>query len=1038
MRKNFRWLAAILLLLGCQAWAQDSIGTIEKNFRNTPENQKLGVYWYWVAGNMSKDGVVKDLQAMKEVGINRAFIGMIGEEQGVPQGPVRLFTDEWWDILHTMFKTAGELGIEIGLFNSPGWSQSGGPWVEPEQAMRYLGYAKDTLTGPAKFSGRLPLVGEDAQPVKVLAFPLRTASVEFAASEAADGTFTLKADRESTIRSILVKPVEKVVTSPAALYAKVDGKKVLVEEFFIDRSNSATNVGFDPFAPIVISIPETVSDEFELKVKPGVVSSIVLSDQPVVERYPEKSLAKMWQTPHPMWGAYMWREQPEYSGICASQVMDITEYVAEDGTLVWDVPAGEWVVMNTAMLPTGAVCSPAPVEGTGLETDKMSKKHIRTHFDNYLGEILRRIPAEDRKTFKVCVEDSYETGGQNWTDNMIEDFKAAYGYDPVPFLPVMSGVVVGSEDMSDRFLWDLRRLIADEVSYNYVGGLREVANANGLTTWLENYGHWGFPGDFLQYGSQSDEIAGEFWSFGDLGDIENRIASSCGHIYGKKMVWAESFTCGGPDFTQYPGQMKQRGDRFFTEGINASLYHLYIQQPDDRLPGHNAWFGNEFNRKNTWFSQLDVFNNYIKRCNYMLQQGRYVADVAYFLGDDCPKMTGTRDPEIPKGYSYDYINSDVILKAEVKDGKLTLESGMQYSVLVLPKITTMRPELITKLEKLVSDGLVILGPAPKKSPSMKGYPECDEIVRTVASRMWKDDIDPFSRSVRYGKGRIYKDASLEQIFSDLGIVPDFVADDSQLPLQFIHLRLADGEYYFVSNQGDKPISFDGIFRVTGKTPELWNPLTQDVRDLTEYRTLTGTMKIPMFLEPYESSFIVFRKATDKASSHGCNYPEKKVLQTIDTPWTVAFEAGRGGHETPVVFNTLYDWSTSDDYKIKYFSGNATYSNSFKLKKLPAEEVYIDLGKVMVMAKVKVNGEYAGGVWTAPYRLNITKFLKKGTNTVEIEVVNCWRNRLIGEKEAVPEAERFTFQTSTYLNKDSELQPSGLLGPVEIQTYNYSE
>ena len=746
----------------------------------------------------------------------------------------------------------------------------------------------------------------------------------------------------------------------------------------------------------------------------------------------------MWQTPHPMWGAYMWREQPEYSGICASQVMDITEYVAEDGTLVWDVPAGEWVVMNTAMLPTGAVCSPAPVEGTGLETDKMSKKHIRTHFDNYLGEILRRIPAEDRKTFKVCVEDSYETGGQNWTDNMIEDFKAAYGYDPVPFIPVMSGVVVGSEDMSDRFLWDLRRLIADEVSYNYVGGLREVANANGLTTWLENYGHWGFPGDFLQYGSQSDEIAGEFWSFGDLGDIENRIASSCGHIYGKKMVWAESFTCGGPDFTQYPGQMKQRGDRFFTEGINASLYHLYIQQPDDRLPGHNAWFGNEFNRKNTWFSQLDVFNNYIKRCNYMLQQGRYVADVAYYLGDDCPKMTGTRDPEIPKGYSYDYINSDVILKAEVKDGKLTLESGMQYSVLVLPKITTMRPELITKLEKLVSDGLVILGPAPKKSPSMKGYPECDEIVRTVASRMWKDDIDPFSRSVRYGKGRIYKDASLEQIFSDLGIVPDFVADDSQLPLQFIHLRLADGEYYFVSNQGDKPISFDGIFRVTGKTPELWNPLTQDVRDLTEYRTLTGTMKIPMFLEPYESSFIVFRKATDKASSHGCNYPEKKVLQTIDTPWTVAFEAGRGGHETPVVFNTLYDWSTSDDYKIKYFSGNATYSNSFKLKKLPAEEVYIDLGKVMVMAKVKVNGEYAGGVWTAPYRLNITKFLKKGTNTVEIEVVNCWRNRLIGEKEAVPEAERFTFQTSTYLNKDSELQPSGLLGPVEIQTYNYSE
>ena len=690
------------------------------------------------------------------------------------------------------------------------------------------------------------------------------------------------------------------------------------------------------------------------------------------------------------------------------------------------------------MLPTGTLCSPAPVEGTGLETDKMSKKHIRTHFDNYLGQILKRIPAEDRKMFKVCVEDSYETGGQNWTDNLIEDFIAAYGYDPVPFIPVMSGVVVGSEDMSDRFLWDLRRLVADEVSYNYVGGLREVSNEHGLTTWLENYGHWGVPGDFLQYGSQSDEIAGEFWSFGDLGDIENRVASSCGHIYGKRKVWAESFTCGGPDFTQYPGQMKQRGDRFFTEGINATLYHLYIQQPDDRVPGVNAWFGNEFNRHNTWFSQLDVFNDYIKRCNYMLQQGRYVADVAYFLGEDCPKMTGMKDPELPEGFSFDYINSDVVMKACVKDGKLTLESGMQYSVLVLPKIKTMRPELLEKLETLVRDGLVILGPAPERSPSMKGYPECDVKVRGIAARMWRNNTDPFSRSVSYGKGRIYKDASLEEVFADLGIAPDFTTEDPALPIQFIHLRLADGEYYFVSNQGDKAISFDGLFRVQGKTPELWNPLTKDVRDLRQYRTLTKTTKVPMRLEAYESSFIVFRKDTDKAVSEGCNYPEKSVLATIDTPWTVAFQEKRGGPEAPVTFDTLYDWTTSDDPRIKYFSGDATYTNSFKLKKLPQGEVYVDLGKVMVMAKVKVNGEYAGGVWTAPYRLNITNLLRKGVNTIEVEVVNCWRNRVIGEKEAIPANERFTFQTATYLNKDSELQPSGLLGPIELQIYDYGK
>jgi len=1039
MRIKFTWLAAMMMLLGGSAFAQDSIGTVEQKFKNTPESQKLAVYWYWMNGNMSKDGVVKDLQSMKAVGINRVQIGMIGPGQGAPEGPVKMFTDEWWDILHTMFKTATDLNIEVGLFNCPGWSQSGGPWVKPSQAMRYLGYAKDTLVGPQKFVGKLPEVGKDAQAVRVLAYPLTEASATTSADFADPANIAIKCDKPMVVRSVIVEPVHKQAEVPATLFVKDGDSCKEVETFLINRSNAATNVGFDPYAPIVISVPEVYGSEFVLKVKPGVVQNVTLSDQPVVERYPEKSFAKMWPTPHPMWDAYMWRDQPEFSDakvLSDADVQDISSLMAEDGTLTWTVPAGKWVVMRTAMLPTGAECSPAPTEGTGLETDKMSKEHIRAHFDNYLGVILKKIPAEDRKTFKIVVEDSYETGGQNWTDNLIDDFKKAYGYDPVPYIPVMSGTVIGSEDMSDRFLWDLRRLIADEVSYNYVGGLREVSHEHGLTTWLENYGHWGYPGEFMQYGSQSDEIGGEFWSFGDLGDIENRVASSCGHVYGKEKVWAESFTCGGPDFTQYPGQMKQRGDRFFTEGINATLYHLYIQQPDDRVPGINAWFGNEFNRNNTWFAHLDVFNDYIKRCNYMLQQGRYVADVAYFLGEDCPKMTGTRDPEIPEGYSYDYLNGEALMDAAMVAGKLTLASGMQYSVLVLPKIKTMRPELLAKIESLVADGLVVLGPAPEKSPSLQGYPECDAKVKALASKMWKDDVDPFSRSTRYGKGRIYKDASLEQVFADLGIAADFTSDDPDLPLQFIHLRLADGEYYFVSNQSDKPLEFDAMFRVMGKTPELWNPLTKDVRDLTEYKTLTKVTKVPMKLEAFESSFVVFRKDTDKASSNGCNYPEKNVVMTLDSPWTVAFQEKRGGPEAPVTFNTLHDLTTDKDIHIKYFSGIATYTNTFKLKKLPEGEAYIDLGKVMVMAKVKVNGEYAGGVWTAPYRLNISGLLKKGVNTVEVEVVNCWRNRLIGEKDAIPEAERFTFQTSTYLNKDSELQSSGLLGPVEIQTYKF--
>ena len=739
-----------------------------------------------------------------------------------------------------------------------------------------------------------------------------------------------------------------------------------------------------------------------------------------------------------MWDAYLWREQPGGDAdacVQASQVVDLTDRMASDGTLTWSVPEGKWVVMRTAMMPTGSMDGPAPIEGRGLETDKMSKEHINAHFDNYIGLILKRIPAQDRKTFRIVVEDSYETGGQNWTDHMIEDFKRAYGYDPVPFMPVYSGVVVGSREQSDRFLWDVRRLIADEISYNYVGGLREASHRHGLTTWLENYGHWGFPGEFLQYGSQSDEIAGEFWSFGELGNIENRSASSCGHIYGKQKVWAESFTCGGPDFTQYPGQMKQRGDRFFTEGINATLLHLYIQQPDDRVPGINANFGNEFNRNNTWFSQMDVFARYLKRCNYMLQQGRYVADVAYFLGEDAPKMTGVRNPELPRGYSFDYVNAEVLMDAHVDKGKLTLKSGMQYSVLVLPKIRTMRPALLRKLKQLVADGLVLQGPAPSKSPSLQDYPQCDAEVQALAEEMWQTADQPFASCVGYGKGRIYPQASIEQIMNDLGIVPDFTTDDVALPVMFIHQTFDDGEYYFVSNQSDQTISFDAVFRAQGKKPELWNPLTAELRWLPEYAALTKATKIPLVLQPYESSFIVFRSAADATPVEGRNYPERQIVSRIETPWTVTFQSGRGGPAEPVSFEQLTDWIQHADNRIKYFSGTATYTNTFKVSKLPTAPVYIDLGKVMVMAKVKINGSYVGGVWTAPYRLNISSALRKGKNTVEVEVVNCWRNRLIGEK-LLPEADRFTFQTATYLNKDSELQPSGLLGPVVVEAYDY--
>ena len=1019
-----------------------SFASIEQGFRSIPDSVQTGVYWYWISDNISKEGVERDLEAMKVAGINRAFIGNIGID-GIPYGDHKLLSSEWWEVLHAALKKATELNIEIGIFNSPGWSQSGGPWVKSSQAMRYLASSDTIVAGPGRMQLTLPSVGKDEQDVCVIAYPALdkpVAEKSWAINKKSgqSSSSVLVFDKEATVRTLIYR-VNTPFKTTAKLWVKKGGKEELLRQFVIDRSNPALNVGFVPYAPVVISLPETSASQFRLEMSEEgeAAGNVTLTSSPMMERYPEKSLAKMFQTPLPMWDDYLWEKQPAVSDaslmVSPDAIKNVTEF-SKNGVLDWEVPEGKWVIRRMAMLPTGVTNSPAAPEATGPEIDKMSKKHVAFHFDAFIGDILKRIPEADRKTFKVVVQDSYETGGQNWTDDMISVFKERYGYDPVPYLPVLEGTVVGNPDISDRFLWDLRRLIADRVSYDYVGGLRDVCHQHGLTTWLENYGHWGFPGEFLQYGGQSDEIAGEFWSEGSLGDIENRAASSCGHIYGKRRVWAESFTSGGPAFCRYPYQMKQRGDRFFTEGINSSLLHVYIHQPfEDREPGLDAWFGNEFNRKNTWFSQMDVFTGYLKRCNFMLQRGDYVADVAYFIGEDAPKMTGICTPELPVGYSFDYINGEVLLqRASVEDGRIVLPSGMKYRLLVLPQLENMRPEILQKIKELLQAGACVIGPAPKYSPSLSDYPAADRKVQALASELWGDQTE----SVRtIGKGRLFMPAtSLQPVLEALNVKPDMRVN-SGTPVLFIHRATDEGDIYFISNQSENPVDINPSFRVAGKLPELWNPLTAEIRLLPEFTCADGVTTVPVRLEGFESSFIIFRKKGTPVKTTARNYPVKEVLATVTSPWQVDFEKGKRGPEEAVTFPALQDWTESTDPSIRYFSGKAIYTNRITLDELPQKALYLDLGKVMVMAKVKINGQYVGGVWTTPYRLPVGDFLRKGENLIEVEVVNNWRNRLIGDA-SLPEKERGTWTNVNPWNADSPLQSSGLIGPVEIQAYSY--
>tara|TARA_B110000261_G_scaffold127087_1_gene142077 strand:+ start:1 stop:2115 length:2115 start_codon:yes stop_codon:yes gene_type:complete len=698
-----------------------------------------------------------------------------------------------------------------------------------------------------------------------------------------------------------------------------------------------------------------------------------------------------------------------------------------EGNLNWEAPEGKWTVMRFGMTPTGVENHPAAPQGKGYEVDKANRELVRFHFENFIGEFLKRIPEESKSAFKYVIADSYETGSQNWTDGFEQKFEKRYGYNPIKYLPVFSGRIVGSVAESDRFLWDLRRAVADDVAYEYVGGLKEIANENGLKLWLENYGHWGFPSEFLMYGGQSDFISGEYWNEGTLGDIECKAASSAAHIYGKGRTSAECFTAGQRSFVRHPAMLKKRGDWGMTEGINHHVLHLYIHQPDsDKVPGTNAWFSTEFNRQNTWFEQGKTYFDYIRRSQHLLQQGAYAADLCYFIGEDAPIMTGATNPAVPKGYSFDYINAEVIMnRMTVKDGRLVLPDGMNYGMMVLPPLETMRPELLAKLEQLVSEGGKIYGQAPKTSPSLQNYPQSDEEVKILTSKLWAGD----AKIKTYGKGAVIVDIPLQDALNAFDINKDVAVSDDVL---WTHREQEGLEIYFLTNQSGKDIEVNPSFRVEGLKPQLWDAVTGEIKELSDYTVVDGRTSIPLKMEVDRSWFVVFSNASndlvEKATTE--NTPAYQVAQTIDTSWEINFESKNIAPKT-ITASELMDWSKSEDDLLKYYSGKANYTTTFTYQKSDAQDVVIDLGEVGVMATVTLNGKDVGTSWIAPYRLNITDALQEGENKLEIKVVNVWRNRLTGDK-ALPLEERTTSVLVDLITPAEEMISSGLIGPVTIR------
>jgi hypothetical protein len=1092
----------ISLGMGCKDYLTD-------NFASPPDTMTTSVYWYWINDNISTEGVINDLKAMKKAGINSVFIGNIGN-QPTPYGKVKLFSDEWWEVLHTAMKTAGELGIEVGMFNCPGWSHSGGPWIKPEQSMRHLASSETFIAGGKKVNVKLPVpslpsfykawaseytnnegkIVKDFQDVRTLAIPvsddyqsnlfdmagakvtvtnmhpLGSIAIDYPShdtlpssplvakyitSKNKESSITLRLPKTVAARSLIIYPASQC-NGKGKLQAKVNGEFITVAEYTLTRISLNPMVGFIPFSPVVAGFDKAIlSDEYRIVFNTdseAAFGKIILSPTAALDKYSEKTLARMYQHPNPAWTEYKWTAVNDVpagnnseTAIVPSNVVDITDKLQPDGTLVWDAPEGNWLVLRMGMLPNGALIEPVSPEGTGLEMDKLNPAFNQHHFDNFIGEVLRRIPAEDRKTFCVTIMDSWEGGSQMFTDNFIDSLRARYGYDPVPFLPVLTGHLVGSPEQSERFLWDVRQLASEMIS-DRIWHFSAIVNKHGIYSWIENYGDWGFSAEPLLFGKYSDRIGGEFWP--DRAEMRYiDIAASCAHVYNKPRVYAESFTSGA-GYYYYPGILKQEGDAAFAAGMTRSCLHVYIEQPyEDQYPGVESWFGVEFNRKNIWFPHIDLFTDYLKRCGFMLEQGLPVSDVAYFLGEDVPVNSGpfslhpnaVKDgvtvPVLPNGYRADYVNSDIINNAmSVKDGRIVLPHGISYSILVLPPFKTMRPEVLKSIERLVSEGAVVLGEAPQRSPSYQNYPNADKELKALADKMWGDTHQEKAKQRSYGKGKILSGMTIEEALATLNIVPDVKADAK---ITYAHRTTTDCEIYFISNQSGETIQISPEFRVTGKQPELWNPVDGKKRTLPAYVQKSESTVVPLQLESRESVFIVFSgKGNPKSSDIKDNFPELKTLVEITTPWTVKFESDKikRGPSEPVVFDKLQSWSLSNDKRIQYYSGTAVYNNTFTLDAKPSDNISIDLGKVGVMAKVKINGKYAGGAWTYPYRVDITDVVKKGANTVEIEVVNTWANRFIGES-LLPEKERFVKPRGGNWNASSKLQDAGLLETVKI-------
>jgi hypothetical protein len=1091
---------------------------LDRQFAHPPLEARPWVYWWFEGGYGDPQGMARDIAAMREKGIGGVMHMQTINAGGlpVPKEP-KMLSPEWDAWFGEALSVVRAAGLSMSASILDGWSH-GGWWVGKEDGAKQLVYSETQVEGPGALSVTLPQppsrigvyrdvavvafkenTARPAPPLEVRANNVKAGYCDeenWPAAHAVDGdpeTFwrtgtPCSPEKPAVLDVIYAQPM----TAAGALIAGMPKAGPAECELQVSDDGKSyrpvAQFNMNPGETKRAQFAATTAPCFRLSISRAHVPDLQLAEFQVLRQGDEPVLRhgiKWWDFKSASRAYWQWPPQPyealeeEYpedgaSDLSCDAVVDLSDRLRPDGRLDWEFPAGRWTVLRFGWT---AIAEQARMGSGGYEVDVLNTKGA----DLMMNTVARRMRDLSVKRAGgapiIFHTDSWEIGAGNkgqqptWTDDFRDQFKRRRGYDLLRYFPALARRIVDDRQTTDRFLWDYRATVADLLTA-YYGRLQERAHEmNGGINSESGYGSYPHPHmDGLQIFGRADRPMAEFWHpFGSystelqqLVDVMRTTASGA-RIYGRRIVQAETLTFDPVQgvFTP-PEQYRRTLHEAWARGLNQAVIHKYTHQPSEAKPGMLDY--DIFNRQFSWWPLADGFIGYMGRSQYLLQQGEFVADAAYFVGEGSSRFVPGKaflNPALPAGYDYDGINAEVLsTRSELKRGRLVLTGGPSYSCLVLcdPQCVTMTATTLGRIHQLVEAGLVLVGKRPSRTPGLSDRLTAEAQFRKHADALW--GASPGTRGERrVGKGRTIWGEPLAELLAKQHILPDCEAAREGKPFEisWLHRRSGSDEIYFLANPLTEPVDVSVTLRAKGKSVRLCDPLDGSIRDLPERSTAAdGRTRVPLHFEANQAFFLILDDKSDsparlRAGPAGrgtarktANFPALKSLKTIEGPWSVSFDAAwvkplppslaDGSRGVSLVFDPLVDWTKRSEEGIKGYSGLANYRNTFDVpKSVTSEQVFLELGTVKEMARVLLNGRDLGVVWCPPWRVGIPDgLLKENGNELLLLVANTWNNRLCADA-ALPAAERLT-RVGHHLHEQSAkrgLQPAGLIGPVRV-------